>query len=127
MVAHGIRILPLIKNLKVKIHDVTQAWYGNDVVTLGTFSRVGSYFNLLKQFGHGQGYYYEPSKSILIVNKYNIEAGKLICLYHGCKVCTGECYLDGYIRYDETKCDCMKKGTEARKQNIHTISGNEGK
>ena len=48
MFAYGIGILLLIKQLKAVFLDVTQPWYANNSGTLGTFARVGSYFNLLK-------------------------------------------------------------------------------
>ena len=35
MVAYGIGILPLIKNLKAEFTDVTQPWYADDAGALG--------------------------------------------------------------------------------------------
>ena len=37
MIAYGISILPLNKNLKQEIPDVTQPWYVDDSGYLGTF------------------------------------------------------------------------------------------
>ena len=48
MVAYGIGILLMIKNLKAGFPDVTQPWYDDDAGALGIFARVGSYFNSLK-------------------------------------------------------------------------------
>ena len=43
MVAYGIDILPLIKNLKSEFPDVTHPWYADDVSALGTFTIVKRY------------------------------------------------------------------------------------
>ena len=37
MIAYRIGILPLIKNLKQEIHDVTHPWYSDNAGYLGTF------------------------------------------------------------------------------------------
>ena len=47
MIAYGIGILPLIKNPKRAIPDVTQPWYTDDAGDLGTFARLDTYFDLL--------------------------------------------------------------------------------
>ena len=68
MVAYGIGILPLIKNLKAGFLDVTQPWYADNAVALGTFTRVRGYFNLLKRIFPGRGYYPKPYKIFFIVH-----------------------------------------------------------
>ena len=40
MIVYRIGILPLIKNLKREIPDVTQTWYADDARDLGTFTRL---------------------------------------------------------------------------------------
>ena len=40
MIAYGIGILPLIKNLKREIPDVTQTWYADNNGALGIFARI---------------------------------------------------------------------------------------
>ena len=67
MIVYGIGILPLIKNLKRKIPDVTQPWYSDNAKDLGTFARLATYFDLLTCQGPGRGYYPEQSNSVLIV------------------------------------------------------------
>ena len=47
MIAYGIRILTLIKNLKRDISGVTQPWYADDAGALGMFARLETYFYLL--------------------------------------------------------------------------------
>ena len=45
MIAYGTGILPLIKNLKQEISDVTQPWYADDAGALGTFAILETYFD----------------------------------------------------------------------------------
>ena len=56
MITYRIRILPLIKNLKQAIPDVTQPWYADNAGALGTFTRLENYFDSLTHQGPGQGY-----------------------------------------------------------------------
>ena len=108
MIAYGIGILPLIKRLKSKFPDVIHPWYADDAGALGKFSNVELYFNLLKLFGMGCGYFSKPSKSVLIVHPDNIESVKRFGFSHGFKVCTDVRYIGGFIRYDDSKCDWLK-------------------
>ena len=48
MVAYGIIILPLIKNLKAEFTDVTYTWYGDNDGALGKFANTELYFNFLR-------------------------------------------------------------------------------
>ena len=68
MIAYGIGILPLIKNLKQEIPDVTQCWYSDNAGPLGMFARIKRYFNSLTRQVPGRGYFPEPFKSVLIVH-----------------------------------------------------------
>ena len=49
MIAYGICILPLIKNLKREFTDVAQPWYADDARALGKFARIEAYFHSLEQ------------------------------------------------------------------------------
>ena len=86
MIVYRVGILPLIKNLKQGIPDVTQTWYVDDAIALGTFAILEIYFDSLTRQGPGRGYYTEPSKSVLIVRPENIEAGKEFGARDGFKV-----------------------------------------
>ena len=127
MITYGISILPLIKNLKRVIPDVTHPWYDDDSGALGTFARLETYFDSLKCQGPGQGYHPKLPKSVMIVRPENIEAGKLFGRSYGFKVCTGARYLGGYIRDDEPKHDCMRERNLMWENNINTISKTAGK
>ena len=78
MVAYGIGILPLIKTLKVGFSDIPYPWYADNLGALGKFSNVELYFNSLKRFIPGLGYYPKHSKSVLIIHPGNLESGKVL-------------------------------------------------
>ena len=86
MVAYGIIITLLTKQLKSAYPDVTRPWYAVDTVSIGMYDNIELYFNFLKQ-------YPGPPKSVLIVNPDNIETGNLFGLRHRFKVCTGIFYI----------------------------------
>ena len=127
IIAYGISILPLIKNLKCEIPDVTQPWYADDSGALGMFARLETYFGLLKFQGPGQGYRPKLSKNVLIVWPESIEAGKLFRRCHGFKMCTGTRYLGGCIGDDEFRSDWLRERTLRWDKNINTISKTAGK
>ena len=77
MISYVIGILPLIKNLKQGIPDVSNHWYTDDPVALGMFGRIDTDFNPLTRLGLGRIYHLEPSKSVLIVHPENLQAGKV--------------------------------------------------
>ena len=83
---YKIGILPLIKNLKQDITDVTQPCYADKTGDLGTFTIINTYFNFLMCQGLGFGYYHKPSKRVLIVNMENLKAGKEFGARHIFKV-----------------------------------------
>ena len=108
MVSYGIGVLPLIKFLKTAYPDVTHTWYADNDGTLGTFENIGLYFNSLKHFGLGRGYYPEPTKTVLILHLDKPAAGKEFGLHNGFRVFTSALYLGGFIGYDESKCEWIK-------------------
>ena len=86
MVAYGIDILPLIKQLEPEFPDVTQTWYADDAGALGTFANFKLYFNSTKRLSLGRSYYPKPSKNFLIVYLDTLDAGKQFGLRHRFKV-----------------------------------------
>ena len=127
MIAYRIGILPLIKNLKQAIHEVTQTWYADDARFFGTFTIIERYFYLLTLQGLGRRYYPEPYKSVLIVRPNNLEAGKVFGACHGFKVCTGARYPGSYIGADESKRDLLRERMMTWENNISTIRKTAGK
>ena len=121
MVTYSIGVLQLIKLLKQEYPDVTQPWYSDDDGALGMFNNIGLYFNQLKQFGLGRGYYPKPLKIVLLVYPDNTASNKQFGLNHGFKVCTGARYLGGFIGDDKSKCDWLKDRTFNWEKNIHLL------
>ena len=112
MVAYNIGSLPLIKRLKSEYYDVTQLWYADNSGALATFNNLERYFNLLKRHGPARGYFPDSNKIIMIMRSNNPKAGELFGTISGFRVCTGARYLDGYIRYFESKGDWLKNCTD---------------
>ena len=108
MVEYGIRVLLLIKQLGAEFTDFIQSWYADNSIALSMFEKIKLYFNYLKLFRPGCGYYPEPSKTILIAHQNNLEEMKQFGLCHGFQVCTGLCYLCIFIRDDKSKRDWIK-------------------
>ena len=122
MIACRIGILPLIKNPKQEIPDITQPWYADDAGALGTFTRIETHFNSSTRQGPGHGYYPKPSKSLLIMHPENIETGKDFGAHHGFRVCTGARYLGGYIGDNESQINWLRERTLTWEKNINKIS-----
>ena len=55
------------------------------------------------------------------MNLQNIKAGEEFVQPHGFKVCMGTHYLGGYIGYDKTKGDWLKKRTYKWERDIRDI------
>ena len=111
MIAYRIGILPISKNLKQDIPDITQPWYADNNRGLVTFSRIDTYFNSLTRQGSGCRYYPELSKSVLIEHPENLKDGKVFGARHGFNLCMGAHYFWGYIGDDESKSNCLREHT----------------
>ena len=111
MVAYGIWVPLLIKQLNETHPDITQPCYNDDTGALGTYNNIELYFYLLKHSGPGHGYYPKPSKSVLIVHPDNFEMVKQFVLHHKFKVCTGTCDIGYFIRNNKYTPDWMHDHT----------------
>jgi hypothetical protein len=99
MVAYGVGVLPLIRNLKERFPKLYQSWYADDASAAGTLKLIKEFFEELVQVGPKYGYFPEPSKSILVVSSNNqplalnfVETNNL-----GFIVKTGARYLGGFV------------------------------
>ena len=72
LIAYGIGVLPLIKDLRRAHPHVTQPWYADDAGTGPKFEEIIDHFRDLQLRGPAWGYYPEPTKSILVVAKMNV-------------------------------------------------------
>ena len=72
MIAYGIGIPPLIRELREAHPRVTQPWYVDYAGAGGTFAEVQAHFQDLQVWGPARGYYPELTKSILVVTPGNV-------------------------------------------------------
>ena len=95
MIAYGIGVLPLIKELRNAHPQVTQPWYADDAGAGGTFQQILEHFRDLQARGTAHGYYPEPTKSILVVSPGNVAWTEEHFRGLGIRVVTGHRYLGG--------------------------------
>ena len=72
MIAYGIGVLPLTRELWDSHPQVTQSWYADDVVGGGKFQQILEHFRDLQARGPDRGYYPDPTKSISVIAPGNI-------------------------------------------------------
>jgi hypothetical protein len=113
MAAYGILLLPLIRQLKREIPEVSQPWYADDAGAGGNFDSLRRYFERLQEIGPSRGYFPEPSKSILVVLEHNREKAESSFHDLGFKVCNGSRYLGGYIGDSAAQQTWIEKKTKA--------------
>ena len=97
MIAYGIRVLPLVRELRGAHPCVTQPWYTDDAGAGGKFAHILEHLRDLLARGLAQGYYPEPTKSILGVAPGNVAQAGEFFLGMGIKVVTLHRYLGEYI------------------------------
>jgi hypothetical protein len=83
MVAFGLAVMPLIRQLKREVHQVHQAWYANDAAAAAEFVSIKIFMERLIELGPAYGYYPEASKSILVISEANKAAAEAYCRYLG--------------------------------------------
>ena len=95
MIAYGIGVLPLIRDLQQDHPHVTQLWYADDAGACGKFGDVMAHFRDLQLGGPAQGYFPEPTKSILVVEERNVPRATEYFRGMGIQVVTGRRYIGG--------------------------------
>ena len=99
MIAYGIGVLPLIRELWEAHPRVTQPRYADDAGTGGKFEHILDHFNDMQARGPSRGYFPEPTKSILVVDPRNLPRVENFFHGMGVKIVTGSRYLGGFVRY----------------------------
>jgi hypothetical protein len=122
MVAYGILLLPLIRDLKEELPDVNQPWYADDSGAGGSFAGIRQYFLSLQKKGPRRGYFPEPSKSILVVQEHNKAAAKIAFKDLGFTIVTGTRYLGGFVGSAEDQSDWVKSKTSDWVAAVHELS-----
>jgi hypothetical protein len=90
-------ILPLIRVLKQEFPEVEQPWYADDAGAGGKEDAVRRLFHRLQDIGPSFGYFPEPTKSVLIVPRHNLESARTVFADLNFTVTTGHRYLGGFI------------------------------
>ena len=97
MIAYGIGVLPLIRDLRRAHPHVTQPWYADDVEAGEKFGDIMAHFRDLQLRRPARGCYPEPTKSILVMAKRNVPRAKEYFHGMGIQVVTGSRYLGGFV------------------------------
>ena len=97
MIAYGIGVIPLIRELWGAHPRFTQTWYADDAGVGGTFHQILEHFRYLQTQGPARAYYSKPTKIILVVATGNVSQAEEHFRGLGIRVVTGHGYLRGYI------------------------------
>ena len=72
MIAYGIKVLPLIRELRGSHPRIAQPWYADNAGAGGEFTNILEHLRDLQARGSDRGYYPEPIKIILVVDPGNV-------------------------------------------------------
>ena len=89
MIAYGIGVLPLIRDLRRDHPRVMHTWYADDAGVGGKLGDVMAHFRDLQLRGPARGYFPEPTKSILVVAESNVPRATEYFRGMGIQVVTG--------------------------------------
>ena len=73
--------------------------------------------------GPAQGYFTEPTKSILVVAERNVPRAKEYFRGMGIKIVTGSQYLGGFVGERETESQWVRTKVEGWAESVRTLSG----
>ena len=97
MIAYGIVILPLIRDLCTAHPNSTQPWYADNVGNGGMFDALQDNMSYFLVRGPPRGYFPEPTEIILVVSPQNVQQSEEHFSRMGLQVVTASRYLDGFI------------------------------
>ena len=121
MIAYGIGVLLLIRDLRRDHPHVTQPWYADDAGAGGSFEAVMSHFRDLQLKGPARGYFPEPTKSILVVAEQNVPRAKEYFRGMGIKIVTGSRYLGGFVGEREKESQWVRSKVEGWAESVKNI------
>ena len=76
MVAYGLRILLLVRELRQAHPGITQPCYADDAGTGGTFKGIRCHLDDLMVRGAMRGYFPDPTNIILVMSPRNVPRGR---------------------------------------------------
>ena len=97
MIAYGIGVPPLIRELRGAHPRVTQPWYTDDSGAVRKFSHILEHLWDLQARGPSGGYEPDQKKIILVVAPGNVARAEEFFRGMGIRVVTGHRYLGGFI------------------------------
>ena len=96
MFVYGVSLLPLIRKLKDP-NNVLQSWYADDSAAIAKLKQLETWLKNLIEEGPAFGYFPEPSKSFLVVDKQNAEEAHQIFDKYSITIVEGKRFLGGFI------------------------------
>ena len=123
MITYGIGALPLIRDLRSAHPWVTSPWYDDYAGVGGTFQKILENFWDLQAREPAQGYYPEPTKSILAVAPGNVARAEEHFWGIGIRVVTVNRYLGGYIGDREVERSWLKANIKGWTESVTILAG----
>ena len=108
MLFHGVSLLPLIRKLKNPT-NVLQSWYADDSAAIAKLKKLEIWLKNLIVEGPAFGYFAEPSKSFLVVDKQYAEEAHHIFDKYSITIVEGKKFLSGFIGDGNEKDIYLKK------------------
>ena len=123
MIAYGIGVLPLTRELREAHPHVKQPWYADDAGAGGTFIDVQAHFQDVQARGLARGYYPEPTKSILVVAPGNVSRAEEHFRGLGIRVVTGHRYLGGFLGAAAAEREWLEEKVQGWKESVAILAG----
>ena len=123
MVAYGLGIPPLIRELHQAHPGITQNWYADESRAGGTFEGNLRHLDDLMVKGPPRSYFLDPTKSILVVFPWNVSWVEAFFHGYGFQIVTGSHYLWGFVGTRAEK-DCwLGEKAEGWGDSVATLAG----
>ena len=122
MIAYGIGVLPLIREMRYAHPRVTQPWYTDYAEAAGMFQQILEHFRDLQTRRPARSYCPETTKSILVVSPGNVARVEEHFWGLGIRVVTGHWYLEGYIGDAEAERGWLQDKTQGWTEFVKILS-----
>ena len=123
MIAYGIGVLPLNREIQGAQPRVAHPWYADDAGAGGKFQKILEHFSDLQAWGPARGYYPDPTKNILVVGLGNLARAEEHFWGLGIPVVTGHYYLGGYIGGRETEGSWLATKMKGWTESVTILTG----
>ena len=108
MFFYGVSLLPMIRKLKDP-NNVLQSWYADDSAAIAKLKKFEIWLKNVIEEGPAFGYFLEPSKSFLVVDKQYAEEAHHIFQKYSITLVEGKRFLGGFIEDGIVKDVYLKK------------------